>query len=176
MQDLPQSTGDFVQLMINCQSRLYAFILTLVHNPDHANEVLQESNIVLWKKADEFELGTNFIAWAFKIARFQVMAHRQKLGRDRHVFDDETLNEVADVFEGQMVDGDDRMSALSHCLNELPDKSRDLIDQRYKNGMSVKDIAEKLGRKANQVAVQLHRLRQSLMECIQRRQQASEPS
>ncbi len=174
MQDLPQSTGDFVQLMINCQSRLYAFVLTLVHDPEHANEVLQESNIVLWQKADQFEVGTNFIAWAFKIARYQVMALRQRLARDRHVFDDETLAKVADLFETQADDLDGRMSALSHCLKDLPDKSRDLIDQRYKDGMSVKVISEKLGRKANQVAVQLHRLRQTLMQCIQRRQQASE--
>ena len=171
-----QATGDFVQLMINCQSRLYAFILTLVGDPDHASEVLQETNIVLWRKSDQFEMGTNFTAWAFKIARFQMMAHRQRLGRDRHVFDDETLEVVAMDCERQSDDLDERLSALTHCLDELPEHSRDVIDQRYKQGSPVKAIAKDLGRKANQVAVQLHRIRQTLMQCIERRQSGSRPT
>ena len=73
-----QKTGDFVQLMIGCQSRLYAFIMSLVCDPEHAADILQQTNIVMWEKSDQFEPGTNFTAWTFQIARYQVLAHRQR--------------------------------------------------------------------------------------------------
>ena len=77
------NTADFVQMMIGCQSRLYAFIMSLVHNGEHAADILQQTNLVMWEKSDEFEMGTNFSAWTFQIARYQVMAFRQRQRRDR---------------------------------------------------------------------------------------------
>jgi RNA polymerase sigma-70 factor (ECF subfamily) len=164
------STGDYVQLMINCQSRLYAFILSLVGDAEHASEVLQETNLVLWEKSNQFEPDTNFVAWAFRIARYQVMAHRQRLGRDRHLFDDETLACVAQAGEDQAVDFDERLTTLSECIEQLPEGGRRLLRRRYMEGLSVKLIAEELGHTANRVSVRLHRIRTTLMECIQKHQ------
>jgi len=145
-------------------------------DPDQANDVLQETNVVLWQKSDQFTLGTNFRAWVFKIARFQVMAYRQKKSRDRHIFDDDAVTCVADAFEERAEMLDDEVTALSHCLNELPDEGRNLIEQRYKQGVSVKLIAENIGGTANHVAVRLHRLRMTLLKCIRKRGVGSEPA
>ena len=164
------STGEFVQLMIGCQSRLYAFIMSLVHNPEQAADILQQTNLVMWQKSDEFTLGTNFTAWTFRIARYQVMAYRQKQRRDRHVFDDETIAVVADEFERRFDGADDRLIALGRCMNQLGDDGRELIQQRYREGVSVGQIAQQLGHTANRVAVKLHRLRVALMQCIQRQE------
>jgi RNA polymerase sigma-70 factor (ECF subfamily) len=164
---LPGKTGDFVQLMIGCQSRLYAFIMTLVCDPDQAADILQQTNLVMWEKSDQFTPGTNFSAWAYQIARFQVMAYRQKRRRDRHVFDDETLAAVASAFEEPADGVDDKLTALSHCLQKLSDDGRKLIRMRYRDGISVKQIADGLGHSANRVAVRLHRLRLALLDCIQ---------
>lgn len=165
---MPSKTGDFVQLMIGSQSRLYAFIMSLVCDPDQAADILQQTNLVMWEKSDQFAAGTNFSAWAYQIARFQVMAHRQKRRRDRHVFDDETLAAVAGEFEERAEELDDKLTALSRCLNQLGDDARSLIRTRYRDGRSVKEIADGLGHSANRVAVRLHRLRLALLECIER--------
>ncbi len=168
------ATGDYVQLMIRCQSRLYAFILSLLGDADQANDVMQETNIVLWQKADEFQLGTNFMAWVFRIARFQVMAYRQRKGRDRLLFDDETVAAVADDLES--LEEDDRLMVLADCLDLLPENGRELIERRYTEGASVKGIAEELDETANRIAVRLHRLRVTLMKCIQRELPKGEPA
>jgi RNA polymerase sigma-70 factor (ECF subfamily) len=165
---MPSKPGDFVQLMIGCQSRLYAFIMSLVCDPDQAADILQQTNLVMWEKSDQFTPGTNFSAWAYQIARYQVMAYRQRRRRDRHVFDDETLAAVASVFEERAEGLDDKLTALSHCMNQLSDDARTLIRTRYRDGFSVKQIADQLGHSANRVAVRLHRLRLALMECMQR--------
>jgi len=148
----------------------------LVGNREQASDVLQQTNLVLWKKLDDFEPGTNFMAWAFQIARYQVMAHRQKQGRDRHVFDDEPVSLVAAAFEKQSGKFDERLTALSQCIQQLPDAGKQLIRRRYGDGWSVKNLAEDLGQTANRLAVRLHRLRATLLECIQRRCPEGEPS
>jgi len=165
-----ETTGDFVQRMISVQSRLYAFIMSLVHNPEQAADVLQQTNLVMWQKSDQFEPGTNFTAWVFQIARYQVMALRQRQRRDRHVYDDETIAAVAAEFEQRSDALDDRITALSHCLGEINEDARELLTRRYRDGLTVQHIAEDLGHPANRVAVRLHRLRVALMECIQRRE------
>lgn len=155
--------------MLTNQNRLFGFIMSLVGNREQAGDVLQQTNLILWEKLDEFQPGTNFMAWAFQIARYQVMAYRQKQGRDRHVFDDEAVSLIATAFETQSTGFDDRLTALTHCIQQLPDDGRDLIRRRYGDGWSVKNLAAEIGQTANRLAVKLHRLRAILMECIQRK-------
>ena len=89
----PEPPVEFVQLLTSNQSRLYAYVLSLMGDCNQAKDVMQETNAVLWRKANDFELGSNFGAWMLKVAYFQVMAHRQRLTRDRLVFDDEFLHD-----------------------------------------------------------------------------------
>ncbi|MEJ6582113.1 MAG: sigma factor [Akkermansiaceae bacterium] len=73
----------FVKLLTNNQSALYAFIVSRMGSVDQANDVLQEANLKLCKKADEFDSERPFLAWAFTFARFEVMAWRKKQQRSR---------------------------------------------------------------------------------------------
>ena len=161
-----QNTEAFVQLMTAHQGRLYGYILSLLGDVDQANDVLQESNVVLWRNAAEFRPGSNFRAWAFRIAHFQVMAHRQRQLRDRVVFDDEILaildpaaREEDEAFEA-------REQVLSGCLEKLGEPHRDLLHKRYALGQSLQAIADACRNTANGVAQMLFRIRRSLIECV----------
>jgi DNA-directed RNA polymerase specialized sigma24 family protein len=55
-------------------------------------------------------------------------------------------------------------------MGEMADDGRHVLQLRYRDGLSVQQIAAGLGHTANRVAVRLHRLRLALMQCIQRRQ------
>jgi RNA polymerase sigma-70 factor, ECF subfamily len=166
--DDPGATSGFVELMTQHQGRLYGYVLTLSGDPDVANDVLQETNIVLWKQWRQFEPGSNFKAWSFRIAHFQFMAFRQKRLRDRVLFSDELLatlaSEVLDVDETH----EERAAALEKCLELLPDRSRTAIRLRYADQLNVGEMARQLGRNVNAVYQLLFRARQSLIECVQR--------
>ena len=161
------ASQEFVQELTQSQSRLYAFILSLMGNADQASEVLQETNLILWKKADQFQLGTNFIAWAFKVARFQVMAYRQRMGRERLVFNDQILEGVAEEFESRSDLFEDKQRALVQCLEKLQPKQRQLITDRYEGRMPVNQIAKRMTQSANAIAVAIYRVRVNLMKCIE---------
>ena len=80
---------------------MFAYIFSLLGNRTQAEDVMQETNAILWRKAHEFKLGTNFGAWMLRVAYFQVMAHRRRLTRDRLVFDDDFLQGIAAEAEQQ---------------------------------------------------------------------------
>lgn len=56
-------TEEFVQLFSRSQRRLFLHILAQVSNPADAEEILQDTNVVIWSKFEQFQQGTNFIAW-----------------------------------------------------------------------------------------------------------------
>jgi len=160
------TSEDFVQLMTEYQGRMYAYILSLLADPNAANDILQETNLVLWRKSTEFQVGTNFKAWAFRIANFQVMAYRQRRIRDRLVFDDDfmmTLSVEASSFDETY---EIRQKKLVTCMDKLPDRQRDLIQRRYSIGVSIKKMAIELKSTANSIAQALFRARNNLINCV----------
>lgn len=92
---------DFGRLFVQHQSRIYGFIRSLVVHRADAEDLLQETASVLWRKFDEFRPGSNFLAWALQVARFQVMYFRQRQKRDVLQFSDKFVDAVgADTIAG----------------------------------------------------------------------------
>jgi RNA polymerase sigma-70 factor, ECF subfamily len=159
---------DLVALMTQFQGRLYAYILSLLGDVNTANDVLQETNIVLWRESRQFVPGTNFKAWAFRIAHFQCMAYRQKQLRDKVVFSDELVASLA--VESKLSDDhfEERAAALERCLEKIQPRSREAIRQRYAEEKAVQDMAKEMDRSPNAVSQLLFRARQWLIECVKR--------
>ncbi|MCA9013773.1 MAG: RNA polymerase subunit sigma-70, partial [Planctomycetaceae bacterium] len=91
----PEETESFVQLLTAHQSVLYAYIRSLLPDIEAVQDVLQETNLVLWRRSEEFEAGTNFVAWACKVAYFQVLAFYRDHKRDSMVFNIELVSMLA---------------------------------------------------------------------------------
>ena len=151
------------------QRRLYLLILAQLPSPADAEEVLQDVNVVLWRKADRFEPGTNFFAWAAQVARFEVLKCKRRHARSKLTFSDEFVAAVAEEVEEQSDLLERRRHALRHCLGKLKAKDRELIELRYASEGEAKDLAEQLGRPANSVYQSIGRIRKALQECVQRR-------
>lgn len=163
------AAASYVQQLTSCQNRLYAYIYSLIGNAENAWDVLQETNTVLWGKADEYDPQRPFLPWALRVALNQVRAARTRLGRDRLVFHEQkTLEALTSEWLGDAAGGapSDVEIAMDGCLKSLPTRHRDVIERYYKHGESLRTIAETLSRTANAVAVMLHRIRRALAECI----------
>jgi len=158
----------FVQLMTEHQGRLFAYVYSLLGNPDAANDVLQEVNVVLWRDSKEFRAGSNFKAWAFRVAHFQVMAWRQRQIRDRLVFEDDMLEVLANGAREADEMFDRRQERLTGCLEKLTPQHREMIRRRYAEGRSLQDLAAERGMTANAMMQALFRIRQRLMQCVSR--------
>src|SRR5688572_13107146 len=85
----------FVPTFVRHEPVLRAFLRPLVPRLDDLDEVMQQTSIVLLRKYAEFEPGTDFLAWACTIARFEVLTYRRAKARDRHVFSEQLLSLLA---------------------------------------------------------------------------------
>lgn len=160
---------EFVLAMINCQRRLYAYVLSVVFDRDRAREIVQQTNLVLLQKKSDYQAGTNFGAWACRVAFYEVLADRRRRVRDRHLFDDETLALVSSKAEKASAHADGRLEALEACLEELPSDQRDLIRTRYSPGGSVNSIAAEAKKTPAAISSLLYRVRNFLDDCMSRK-------
>ena len=165
---VPAPGEEFVQLFSRNQRRLYLHILGQLGNSDDAEDILQETNVVIWRKFDRFQPGTNFIAWSFQIANFEVMKFRDRRRSSKLVFSDALIEMIAQESEESQDDFDQRRGALRECLKKLRPKDRELIQSRYSPGNKGKDVAAVLDRPMNSVYQSIGRIRKTLFECITR--------
>jgi RNA polymerase sigma-70 factor, ECF subfamily len=155
--------------MTKCERMVYGYILSLVPNWADADEILQETNIRLWEEFEKFQAGTNFAAWAVRVAHFQVLTWRKRVSRSRLVFDQRVIDTLAEEPIWTDEQFEDRQRALAECVSELPDNSRDLLRQCDVKGSKAKDVAADLKRTPAAVYKALERIRLALHTCIQRK-------
>jgi len=171
---MPEPTNEFITQYTGCQSRLYAFLLALMGDSDQAREVLQETNLVIWKKCDQFEAGTNFMAWALRIARYQAMAYRTKQQRDRLVFSEASMDRIANAFVTYDDQSDTRQRFLRQCLELLAPHALEVVTRRYKLDQKLQAIADETGRTYQAVGQSLRRARLALANCVKQREAQDE--
>src|SRR5215216_672186 len=105
-------------LMTRHQRQIFAYIYTLVPDRHDAEDLLQETSVVICEKFDEFTPGTDFVAWACQIAWWRIRYSRQKYARSMVIFDQQVLDAVAQTASTMAAELDERHEALSHCLNK----------------------------------------------------------
>ena len=163
-----QRTDQIVQLLTNVQQPLTRYVRSLVPNRTDAEEVLQETNLFVWRHADEFELGTNFAAWACRIAYYQVLTFRKRQSRSRLHFSDALVEQLARSAVENLARGNDEAEALDRCMGKLSSEDRELMELRYEPGATVEGIARRVGRSTKAVYNALGRIRTWLLECVER--------
>ncbi|MEM8863983.1 MAG: sigma-70 family RNA polymerase sigma factor [Planctomycetota bacterium] len=161
----------FVMHLIDAQSRLYAYILSIVLDRERARDIAQQTNLVLLEKQGDFQPGTSFFAWASKVAFYEILADRRSRQRERHLFSDELLALVANEAEQAAGSLEERKAALEECIQTLAPGHRDAINARYRPGGSVAALAASLNKSAGAVSAMLHRIRVALAECVERKLQ-----
>lgn len=157
----------FMRHFLSCQPRIYAFIRSLVFTRADADDIFQETALVLWEKFDQFEPGTHFDRWAYRIAHLQVLYHRQKKARDRLQFGDALLEQLAVEVELEGERLESTREALSGCLEDLPPGDRELVQRRYRQDCTNRELARATGRSESAISRALSRIYLTLMLCIE---------
>ncbi len=159
----------FLDLFSSHQVQIYAYVRAILRHREDADDLFQEISITLWEKFDAFEPGTNFIAWACQIARFHIANFVRRKSRSRVYFSDVLQLQLAEVQSQQdSKERTARREALRECVKKLRPADQELITQRYANLLSVSELAERIGRPARGIHNSLARIRQALLECINR--------
>ncbi|MBI1369591.1 MAG: sigma-70 family RNA polymerase sigma factor [Planctomycetes bacterium] len=157
----------FVRLLMANERRVYGFILTLVTNTADADDLMQETSAVLWRKYGAFEQGTDFAAWAMRIARYEVLKFRERRGGAAGL-SEKVMDSLAEVAQQVAGEADARHEALQGCIQKLGSRDQQVIAMRYDEGATVKHMAARIGLSVFAVYKSLTRIHQQLHDCIER--------
>ena len=161
-----QQQVEVQKLFLVNASLIHGFIYSLYPSAE-ADDLLQEVFLVVTKKADSFRLGTDFLAWVRKIARYKVLEHLRAQNRaSAGALSEATIERLADRAEPFFDQWDERRSALQLCLGRLTETARRLVDLKYAEGKRLEEIAAIVGWTAKAVKTGLARARAALRNCI----------
>ncbi len=165
-------TTQFLELLNAHDRALCLYVYGLVPRDSEAEDILQQTKMLLWKHFADFELGTNFLAWARKTAFQQVLTHRRKKKREHVPLEEEALEALGAAVAELSEQSTARHEAVRACVARLPAEHRQLIQLRYFQEMEIPHIAQKIERTEGAVYRALSRIRMTLMECVQKQTEA----
>lgn len=165
----PKAASDeFTRLYEACSDWLYCYLLSLLRKPADADDVLQETARVLWEKFDRYQPGTEFRAWACRVAHFKALQFRERQKQAPLAMGDlffDAVDEEAVLMADQL---DVRLEALTECMNRLPESQRAMLEQRFTQGDSVAAVAEAQGVSLKATYRKLSSIYEVLFRCIER--------
>ncbi len=159
----------FDLLLLRNQSKLYSYILFVVHDRDLADDVFQETFVKVISKlqAGRYTACGKFSAWLMRIAHNVIMDWYRESKADRIVEPtaDNDLSNLSgeDLCEGNIENqyvNTQVMSDVRRIMESLPAPQREVVFMRFFQQMSFKEIAETTNVSIN---TSLGRMRYALM-------------
>lgn len=161
-----RNEADVARELAECQLSLYSFIASLVSSHADVEDIRQNTNLVLWRKLHETVEIRSVHALARSIAHIEVLRYRRRKGRSSVPLGGEALGLVAEVAEQEAELLDDRRVALQRCIGKLVEADRQLLRFHYRQGKTLKAVAELVSRSASSVRHSMSRIRRQLKKCV----------
>ena len=168
--DLQMNDNLFAGLVKEHQASLRVFIRSLGVEPDWVDDLAQDSFVVACREMGSYDPERDFGKWLRGIARNLVRNELRKQGRHRRILNEglsQHLLEFSEQEEEQF--GARDVSALRDCVEQLPNRSRELVRSRYYEGWNATVLADKFEMKAATIRQTLLRIRRQLYQCINQR-------
>jgi RNA polymerase sigma-70 factor (ECF subfamily) len=165
----PAEEEVFVSRLLMYQDDVYAYILSLLPRRADAEEVAQQTALVLWRSRQQFDTRRDFLPWAFGIARNEVRRRLREVGAKVISFSPEMIDELAAAAEHFSPGMTAQRDALEECLGELEATQRQFVERCYQGEGSIKSIAKEMATSPSALYLRLHRLRKVLLDCVSRK-------
>jgi RNA polymerase sigma-70 factor (ECF subfamily) len=165
----PSPAAVFAELLRREQGRLFAYIHSLVRDLNDADDLFQQTAVILWRKFAEYDSARPFFTWAAGVARFEVANFLRTRGRSKLYFSDELNLMLVEAHSALAEDQwEGSRQALSDCMARLRQRDRELLVECYADGASVSEVARRQGRASQSIHNSLRRIRRALFECVRR--------
>jgi RNA polymerase sigma-70 factor (ECF subfamily) len=163
-----QKVKMFLSLLMTNQRRINSYILSVVPNFNDADDIMQETISVMWRKFDGFQIGTDFAGWGLKVAHYCILDYRKKKSKDRLVFSDRIFQQINEIANETPDDTDDRIRHLRNCIEKLQSADQRLLKARYELNCNANGLAVQLDRSVQYVYKHLARIHHALNLCLKR--------
>ena len=160
----------FIRLLAENERSLTRYVMSVMPSIADAEDILQESKLVMWREFSSFSEGTNFNAWARKIIFYRILYFRRTKAKEaqRYVFSDAFYEMLDKDYEQNIDSREKNFASLQKCINKLQQPHRQMVLMRYHQGESIEDLSSKIGRTVAACYKTLSRIRLNLKKCMQK--------
>ncbi|QNN22191.1 sigma-70 family RNA polymerase sigma factor [Planctomycetales bacterium ZRK34] len=173
---MPVTEQQIVTTLLRERLAILTRIDAVLGDIHQAEDVLQDLSLAALDKRDSIEDLDHLRHWLRKVARDMAVDVIRRAGRRPAVLDASVLDRLEthwQRFDG--LEAAEVQQILQHCIQQLSPYNRQLIEQRYRNNLTGRSLAEALGRPVNTVKVALTRAHRTLLNCLRRRLQHDAP-
>lgn len=163
-----KKTEVFLSLLMTNQRKINSYILSVVPNFNDADDIMQETITVMWRKFDQFQIGSDFAGWGVKIAYFCVLNHRRQKSKDAAMLNDNIFQQISDIARRRQTMTDERIKHLRKCIEKLKAEDQVFLKARYEQNTSAKNLSLQLDRSIQYVYKHLSRIHHLLNLCVKR--------
>jgi len=167
---LDEDRQEFARLIARHQRVVQSYIFSNIPHWNDCDEVWQETCVRLWREFGKYQADSNFVAWAIRVAHFEVLTWRKKVVRSKMIFCQEFVDAIAEDADRFASEGvQDRLNALDQCLENLNARHRQLLQGFYTPNSQVRQVAATMDCSVEAVYKMLQRVRKMLRKCIEER-------
>lgn len=160
--------AEYIELLMSNMNAIYRYVVTMVPHAEDSEDILQETSKLIWVKFEDFQQGTDFKNWALTIARYKVLSYYRSKQQNKVKFSSQTIDAISDFLEEREEDKDEGIKFLQECLSRLTVNDRKLIQQKYNQKITTKQLAIQIGRPVSGLYSTLARIQRLLVDCVQR--------
>jgi RNA polymerase sigma-70 factor, ECF subfamily len=151
--------------------QIRAMIGAQLADKHNADDIAQQTFVFAFQNIEQYQIGTNCLAWLKAIARNKVMTHIRKCSQKNKHLQSFRKQNILNI-STEMVNQEEferRLQVLGDCVEKLPEKQRDFLKRVNGRDTTLEDLAEAMGRTGSAVRKQASRLYASLRDCISRK-------
>lgn len=166
----------FAAVIERHQRGVYGYLRARLLQATDADDMTQEVFLRFYLSQARFDSTALVRPWLLGIARNLLREHLKGLKRRKEVGWTELCLELESVMppDAQWTDDDDMIRHLPICLDGLGPSAREAIDLQYRGEHKLAEIGRQLHRSEGAIKLLLHRARQALRDCLERRKRKSE--
>jgi RNA polymerase sigma-70 factor (ECF subfamily) len=120
---------------------IYRFLLHMVRDPHHAEDLTQETFVTAWERIDTFQGRSTLATWVHRIAYSKCIDSQRTERRNAAIRQTHATSPVAPDDPLQTAMADDEARHLHRLLEELDPAQRAVLVLHYVQGQSYREMA-----------------------------------
>lgn len=152
---------------LSCETSIRAYVAVAIRSVADREDVVQQVALTIARRFEEYDHQRPFLAWALWLAKSRIIDYYRTQSRQNTLLNEDALEQLAQHFTRSHLSISPKLHALEYCLEKLPQRSRSIIQLRYRDELPIEKIADAIKSTPGTVRVALYRIRNALAQCIE---------